>query len=416
MIDAATGAIAKTRTPKPSAAKLRVVMLILPPPGGIAYYGALLANAMSRFASVRAIICEEMKAFTFAKELEVVAIHKRKIFSLPHPASYCRVLQLAEAHEPDLIHDAAGTGFRWAFGLWPLLARRWPLLMTEHNPQPLAAMGGLYTQLTLRLAWRHAHRFIVHGATCRQALLQAGIAAQKISVNRHGSFAAFDHRRYLELQEEEHTVLFFGELRPNKGIFRLEQLARRVRRLVPEAKFLVAGKCTRLPLHKDMIRVRQAVEELKNASGFEVHEGYVPDERVEYFFRRSAVVILPYEEASQSGVIPLAYAFRKPVVAYDVGDLRENIVAGETGLLVPAGEEENFAAAVTQLLQDKALRRDMGQRAHEWAEQELSWDNIARRTLQDYHHLLQERGPLWRPSLKCHSGRNFPCTGHTSMN
>ncbi len=388
MIATANNIITEKTSPARALRKPRVVVLILPPPGGIAYYGALLANALSRYASVRAIICEEMKAFAFASELEVVAIRKRKFFSLPHPASYRSVLQLAREHEPDLIHDAAGTGFRWALGLWPLLARRWPLLMTEHNPQPLAAMGGFYTRLTMRLAWRNAHHFIVHGATCRQALLQAGIAAEKISVNRHGSFAAFDQQRYLELAEEKHTVLFFGELRPNKGIFRLAELARTVRSLVPRAKFLVAGKCTRLPKRTDMAKVRAAIDMLKASSGFEVHEGYVPDEQVEYFFRRSALVILPYDEASQSGVIPLAYAFRKPVVAYDVGDLRENIIAGETGTLVPSGEEENFARAVAQLLQDEPLRRDLGQRAHEWASRELSWDHIARRTLQDYHRML----------------------------
>lgn len=390
MFETATSTSAAT-TPSTSRAKPRVVILTLPPPAGIAYYGALLANAMSRIAHVRAIICEEMKGFAFAPELDVVAMRKRKFFSLPHPASYREVLRLVEEFQPDLIHDAAGTGFRWQFGLWPLLTRRWPLLMTEHNPQPLAAMGGLYTQLTLRIAWHHAHHFIVHGATCRQALLNAGIAPQKISVHRHGSFAAFNQQRCADVPEEKHTVLFFGELRPNKGLYRLSAIARAVRRLVPQAKFIVAGKCTRLPQREAMSRVRQTVELLRNEPGFEVHEGFIPDEQVEYFFRRSAVVILPYEEASQSGVVPLAYAFHKPVVAYDVGDLRENIIANETGILVSPGKEDNFERAVVRLLQNESLRRALGQRANEWAQQELSWDHIAQRTLQDYYRVLATR-------------------------
>lgn len=140
-----------------------------------------------------------------------------------------------------------------------------------------------------------------------------------------------------------------------------------------------------------MSRVRQTVELLRNEPGFEVHEGFIPDEQVEYFFRRSAVVILPYEEASQSGVVPLAYAFHKPVVAYDVGDLRENIIANETGILVSPGKEDNFERAVVRLLQNESLRRALGQRANEWAQQELSWDHIAQRTLQDYYRVLATR-------------------------
>ncbi len=391
MFEVTNSTFSAETTCAPARPKPRVVMLTLPPPAGIAYYGALLANAMSRIAHVRAIICEEMKDFAFAKELEVVAIQKQKFLSLPHPARYREVLRLVEEFQPDLIHDTAGTGFRWQLGLWPLLAPRWPLLMTEHNPQPLAAMGGVYTQLTLRVAWHYAHHFIVHGATCRQALLQAGIPSQKISVNRHGSFAAFNQQRHAEVCEEQHTVLFFGELRPNKGIYRLAEIARAVQRLVPNAKFLVAGKCTRLPQREAMSKVRQLVATLKTTPGFEVHEGFIPDEQVEYFFRRSAVVILPYEEASQSGVIPLAYAFHKPVVAYDVGDLRENIVAGETGMLIPAGKEERFERAVVHLLQDEKLRHTMGANANAWAQHELSWEHIAQRTLQDYYRVLADK-------------------------
>lgn len=391
MFEVTNSSTLATPTHAATSPKPRVVMLVLPPPAGIAYYGALLANAMSRIAHVRAIICEEMKGFAFAQELDVVAIRKQKLLSLPHPAGYREVLRLVEEFQPDVIHDTAGTGFRWQLGLWPLLAPRWPLVMTEHNPQPLAAMGGAYTQLTLRVAWHYAHHFIVHGATCRQALLRAGIPSQKISVNRHGSFAAFNQQRHTEVPEENHTVLFFGELRPNKGIYRLLEIARAVRRLVPDAKFIVAGKCTRLPQRDAMSKVRQLVETLQATPGFEVHEGFIPDEQVEYLFRRSAVVMLPYEEASQSGVLPLAYAFHKPVVAYDVGDLRENLVAEETGLLIPAGKEERFERALVRLLQDEKLRRTMGENANVWAQRELSWEHIAHRTLQDYYRVLADK-------------------------
>lgn len=366
----------------------RVVVITLPPPAGIAYYGALLANALSVHAHVRAIICEEMRSFPFAPSLDVVVMRKEKIFGAPHPRSYRRVLKAVEEFAPDLVHDTAGNAFKWTFGLWPLLARRWPLVITEHDPRPHIGMNGFFAQLTRRAAWRSAAHFIVHGKSCRQAMLDAGIAPQKISINRHGSFATYNQNRHPEIAEEAHTVLFFGELRPNKGVHRLAAIAHMVHEALPQARFLVAGKRTKLPQRAEREKVQRTIVALKTANNFEVHDRYIPDDEVERLLRRSAVVILPYEEASQSGVIPLAYAFRKPVVAYEVGDLGESVIHNHTGVLVPPSNEAAFARALVRLLRHGDERRALGQQAYEWAQHELAWEEIARRTMADYRKLL----------------------------
>lgn len=386
MLDTTITTTAGKRSCVEERSKPRVVILTLPPPAGIAYYGALLANALSAHTHVRAIICEEMKDFPFAPSLEVAVIRKEKIFGLPHPKSYGRVLRMIQEFAPDLVHDTAGNAFKWSFGLWPMLARRWPLVITEHDPQPHIGMNSFFAQMTRRMAWQSAAHFIVHGKNCRQAMLEAGIAAQKISINRHGSFATYDQNRHPGVVEEEHTVLFFGELRPNKGIHRLATIARMVHEALPQAKFLVAGKCTKLPQRAEREKVQRTIAALKAEKNFEVHDRYIPDDEVELLFRRSALVILPYEEASQSGVIPLAYAFRKPVVAYEAGDLGESILHNKTGVLIPMGNETAFARALVRLLRHAKERRTLGEQAHGWLQRELAWDAIARKTLEDYQH------------------------------
>ncbi len=392
MNDTTTPPTTASRSLIAESSKPRVVILTLPPPAGIAYYGALLANALSAHAHVRAIICEEMKDFPFAPRLDVVVIRKEKIFGMPHPKSYRRVLRMIEEFAPEVVHDTAGNAFKWSFGLWPMLSRRWPLVITEHDPQPHPGMDGFFAQMTRRTAWQSAQHFIVHGKNCRQAMLDAGIAAQRISINRHGSFATYDQNRHPEILEEQHTVLFFGELRPNKGVHRLAAIARMVHEVLPQARFIVAGKCTKLPQRAAREKVQHAIAALKTESNFEVHDRFIPDDEVEALFRRSALVILPYEEASQSGVIPVAYAFRKPVVAYNVGDLGESVVPNETGLLVTPDHETAFARAIVRLLRHSNERRAMGQQAHAWAQRELAWDKIARCTLDDYQHILQRQG------------------------
>jgi glycosyltransferase involved in cell wall biosynthesis len=331
-----------------------------------------------------------MQGFRFDPRLKVAVVQKNKILSIPNPLSYHRIFQLVRNFNPDLVHDTSGNACKWTFGLWPLLAQRWPLVITEHDPQPHVGMEGFFPRLTRHIAWRSADHFIVHGTKCQQALLKVGIDKRKVSTNRHGSFAIYNQQRHANVDEDGHSVLFFGELRPNKGIYRLAAIARRVQALLPAAKFMVVGRRTQLPSRAEMAKVHQTVATLKASPNFEVHDRFVSDEEVEYFFRRAAVVILPYDEASQSGVIPLAFAFQKPVVAFAVGDLGESIVDTETGILVRHGDEEVFAQSIVALLQNAIRRRELGRRAYEWAQRELSWETIANKTRRIYHLVLSQ--------------------------
>ncbi len=373
---------------RPPQEHVRAAILALHQWGGVAYYGCLLANAIGQCLPTLVIISKDMEGFRFDPRLKVEIIEKDKIGPMPNPLAYRRILRLVKHDNPDLVHDTSGNACKWSAGLWPLLRRRWPLMITEHDPRPHAGMGSAFATLTRHIAWRCADHLIVHGEKCRQTLLDAGIQKDRISTNRHGIFSIYDQRRHTSVTEEENSILFFGELRPNKGIYRLSAIVRKVHALFPAARFIVAGKRTKLPARREAEKVRSAVELLKSTPGVEVHERYVGDDEVEYFLRRSALVILPYEEASQSGVIPLAYAFGKPVVAFEVGDLGESIVEGETGVLVHAGDDDAFAREIVGLLANDAKRRAMGREAYAWAQTELSWETIARRTIHDYHQLL----------------------------
>ena len=115
-----------------------------------------------------------------------------------------------------------------------------------------------------------------------------------------------------------------------------------------------------------------------------MHKRFIPDDDITVFFRGSAVVVMPYIEASQSGVIPLAYAFGKPVVATRVGALPDIVEDGETGLLVEPGDADALARAIEELLENPDRRRKMGRQAHAHSREELNWDSIATTTHATY--------------------------------
>jgi glycosyltransferase involved in cell wall biosynthesis len=83
-----------------------------------------------------------------------------------------------------------------------------------------------------------------------------------------------------------------------------------------------------------------------------------------------------------------AYIFSRPVVVTRVGSLAEYVQDGVTGVLVPPADVEQLAGAIVRLLSDDALRHHMGQNAACWVNGELSWRNIAVRTLRAYEKAI----------------------------
>jgi glycosyltransferase involved in cell wall biosynthesis len=100
---------------------------------------------------------------------------------------------------------------------------------------------------------------------------------------------------------------------------------------------------------------------------------------------------LPYIEASQSGVIPTAYGFKKPVVVTSAGSIPEIVDDGITGFIVPPKDVNALAEAIIKLLKDRELRRKMGENAYKKLKKDLSWDNIAEKTIQVYKETIGER-------------------------
>ena len=125
---------------------------------------------------------------------------------------------------------------------------------------------------------------------------------------------------------------------------------------------------------------------------FEVHNEFVSRDLSADLFRRASVVVLPYTEASQSGVLAFAYTFGKPVVVTDVGSLPEVVDEGETGLVVPPKDTQALAEAVVSVLSNPEKRRAMGEKAYLKATTDLSWDRIAEQTMGVYEEAAEARG------------------------
>ena len=149
----------------------------------------------------------------------------------------------------------------------------------------------------------------------------------------------------------------------------------------PSTRLVVAGDGSLAP-YGDLLRDER----------IEVVNRFIDDAEVPALFARARLVVLPYIEGTQTGVIPIAYAFRKPVVVTDVGAIPEVVEEGRTGYIVPPRDPGALAGAILKILQNEPLRTTMGTAAYEKMTRELSWGPISDRTIAAYREVVERSG------------------------
>ncbi len=150
---------------------------------------------------------------------------------------------------------------------------------------------------------------------------------------------------------------------------------------VPDAKIIIAGMGEDFKKYENM---------MINRDNFIVHNYRISYKEGAELLQRCSLVVLPYIDASQSGVIPTAYGFKKPVVVTDVGAIPEIVDDGITGFIVPPRNTEALADAIVKLLKNEDLRKQMGETAYKKLKTDLSWDNIAEKTIEVYKKAIED--------------------------
>jgi glycosyltransferase involved in cell wall biosynthesis len=299
-----------------------------------------------------------------------------------------RVFRTIRAFDPDIIHIQENSDWRI---FW--LAKAFGFDKTVLTIHDVAAHPGdrrkrrlrmLPSSLIYELARIKARRIIVHGDYLKKQLISISKKFEnRVSVVPHGILSIFKNWDDEIVNEEKNTILFFGRISRYKGIDILIKAQPLISKEIPKAKIIIAGKGR----EKDFAVYESLMED---KSSFEIHYEFIPHAEVQRFFRRASVVVLPYVEASQSGVVAVAYVFGKPVVVTHVGSIPEVVDHGKTGFIVPPRDPEALAKALVEILKNQDLRETMGKNALAKAETELSWTAIAKKTTEIYE-LIQSQ-------------------------
>lgn len=301
--------------------------------------------------------------------------HARK-YMLTHGA---RLALAIRRFAPDIIHAQEAAAWTLWSCLLQLFARRAKFVLTVHDPAP--HFGG-DTAIRRRTQWATqrirlmANALLVHGAACVGQM-------KDILPSRANYVYAVEHGILGDMipqikQTGKTSFLFFGRIQAYKGLGVLIEAAKILEERGLDFEIKIAGKGQDLEHYRDYIKASET---------FILEDKYIQAQDIPLLFAQSCAVVMPYLEATQSGVAALAISAQIPLIASSVGSIPEVITTEENGLLVPPNDPIALAHAMERIIMNSKLREKLSRGAAQTAQTLLNWDVIAQKTTRIYASL-----------------------------
>ena len=317
-----------------------------------------------------------------------IQCHKWASVRLRSATYYSHRLQLLKlAKEADIIHCQCNTDpILNLIMLWWLNHTKAPSILTVHDPKPhsgediLRKKQWVRTAISDKLISRHPNLLNYSQYSAQLMREYYPLAGSHTSAAVwHGGLDFLTRYPSLPAPSDTPTVLLAGRLSKYKGTDVMLKAWKQVAAQHPTARLIVVG--TGL----ESTSVQQLIDDTPNVVFV---NRYVSHREMAEFFAQSHLVVLPYLDATQSGIQATALAFEKPVVASNVGAISEMLEDGQSGLLVPPGDVNALAAAVSRCLGSKQLLDQLREGSARLHRGRLSWNELYPQILGHYHAVL----------------------------
>ncbi|VAW54788.1 hypothetical protein MNBD_GAMMA06-608 [hydrothermal vent metagenome] len=331
---------------------LKITLVNLWPEGGMLHYTAQLSAELAKLKNFKITVVlpvgADVSMFSAGTEIFLVdiplTISASNLFKLATGISFIKLYRAIALTQPDVIH--LNSSHPLLLFTLPLLAKKFNVVATIHDATSHPGSDkNLRKHLERQVVVRHAKYIFVHRDVIRTQFLELNPAIDKsqVLITPHGDYDFFRNINSSNTTEEPDTILFFGRISVYKGLIHLTEAVTLIRNKHPNLKIIIAGNG----------ELGEQVQQALQDDIYEVHNRFIGDEEVPTFFNRARLLVLPYIEASESGVIQVGKAFNMPIISTQVGGIPEAVIDGKTGIIVPPGNPQALANAIDLLLTDK---------------------------------------------------------------
>ncbi|MDZ4854908.1 MAG: glycosyltransferase family 4 protein [Nitrospirota bacterium] len=355
--------------------------------------------------------CSEWQGATHVRFLNLRG-DMREDASLPKKISrvliyYVRLIFYAATAEPKIFHILWNNKFE-TFDRVPLilyykiLGKKTLLTVHNVNSRTRDSNDTWFNRLTLKVQYRLVDHLFVHTEKMKRELVeQFDVPASAISVIPFGinnavpqtNLSSGEARQRLGIAEKDRAILFFGNIAPYKGLEYLIDAFEQAMAGGGAYRLIIAGNPKNCESYWNV--VLESLNRHVNRERILRMIEYIPDDQTEVYFKAADVLVLPYRYIYQSGVLFLGYSFGLPVIAADVGALREDIIEGKTGYVCRPEDAADMAKAIERYFASDLFKNlnSRRQEIREYAHERYSWNIVGELTKNVYKNLLGDRPP-----------------------
>jgi glycosyltransferase involved in cell wall biosynthesis len=296
---------------------------------------------------------------------------------IDHAVSMLRLPAALRRQKVDVIH------FQWL--VLPLIDSRMlarlrqvaPLVLTVHDTKPFNGDPSAGVQQRgFMSALAAFDRLIVHTRQGWERMVEAGVPSDRLALVPHGHLVEPPPTTATDRMDGVVTFLLFGKIKPYKGLdLLIEAFASMPPDLQAQARIRVVGKP-----YMDLAPFYAQAARLGIADRLEIEPRFIDDDEIPSIFGPGVVAVFPYREIEASGVLSIALAHGRPVIASELGNFAETITDGLQGNLVPPEDATSLGLAMAHLLSDRAFAAQCSVEASALFRSIPSWREIGRLT------------------------------------
>lgn len=261
------------------------------------------------------------------------------------------------------------------------------LIWTVHEVIPIENefLNGYWTR---RLLAKFCDAKIVHAKSSIREMQKLGLNLKNTHINPIGNYIGVYKnevtrdiaRKYFNFNNKDFILLFFGVIKPYKGVENLLETFKQLAKKRKKVKLLVAGNCNDKDLKKKLNNYQKEFNE-----DIKIYPEFIKNDELQYFFNCTDITIFPFNEITTSSSVILALSFGKPVICPGIGNLKD--LPKNVGFFYKPSKKNGLLNCIEKAIVNKEKLKYIGENAFDYAKS-LSWDKIAEKTYDIYNDLI----------------------------